>query len=231
LKNCGRLFRAYHDELGYVSRQGDFRELYLHEFRDSIRQLEAYKVRKDRTRRILAEAEKAAGRLKDGVPICSTERDYRPGNIIIQDTRIFLIEVDYPVLRPVYEDFAKFLNDLTTLFLGTPWFLLGYQAPRRLQKSFLTGYFGDGAPIDFISLFCAKNLCFRWYRALEALFAGRYRNQFFMPKALYERQIHRVFYREIMAQLRIARRWPEKAAPGTLSGAPELPPISGAGLR
>lgn len=211
LRNCGRFFRAYHEELGHLTWQTDFREKYLQEFRESMGLLKANGVRRGEAQEILAEVEKGVGRLKDGVPICSTEKDYRPGNIIIQRTRIFLIDVDPPISRPVYEDHAKFLNDLTTLFLGTPWFLFGHQAPLALRREFLAGYFGESIPIDLVSLFCAKNLCYRWHRALKSLLAGRYqRNRFLMPQALYRRQIDRFFYTEIMAQLQIVVKCPEK---------------------
>lgn len=207
LKNCGRFLRAYHEKLGQITWQTDYREPYLKELRESLRLLKANGVGSNKVQEILVESQKAAGRLEAGVPFCLTEKDYRHGNIIAQGSRIFLIEVNDPVHRPVYEDLAKFLNNLTTLYLGTPWFLLGQATPLILREEFLKGYFMGRIPVDFVSLFCAKHLCYRWYRALELSFPRRAkRSRFLMPWAIYRHRINRFFQRNILAQLEIARK-------------------------
>lgn len=175
LENCGRFLRAYHDRMGQVTWQADFSGEFLNQCAAYLKLLEDQGVGKAESQEILAGFERAAGKLKHGAPICLTVKDYNVRNIIVQGKRIFFIEVTEPRRKTIYDDVAGFLNSLTMLFWGTPWFFLGMTPPLHLRHRFLAGYFADTVPADLVSLFCAKNLLLRWHRALESLAVRKHR--------------------------------------------------------
>lgn len=169
LKNCGRFLRAYHERLAKITWQTEFYEEFLDQCTSYLGELESDGVSKSKREHILNGFERAAARLKHGVPICLTAKDYHVGNIIVREKQIYLIEATEPKRRTIYDDISKFLNSLTMLFWKTPRFFLGTVPPPTLGNRFLEGYGSDTITLDLVPFFCAKHLCHRWHRALESL--------------------------------------------------------------
>lgn len=208
LRNCGRFLHAYHEGMGQITWQTDF----VGEFRDRcsayLKDLEDDGIGKEERGEILAGFEQGAVRLRHGVPVCLTAKDYHVRNIIVQEKSIFFIDVTEPRGKTIYDDIATFLNSLTMLFWGKPGFFLGATASPMLGERFLKGYFNDAFPRELISLFCARSLCHRWHKALESLSARKPGITGAIGYIPLRHCINRFFHAQIMAHLHTALEHP-----------------------
>lgn len=207
LKNCGRFLRAYHESIGQITWGADFAEEFCNQCSAYLKDLEEDGVGKRERQQILAGFQTAAARLRHGVPMCVTAKEFNVGNIIVRDKRIFFIEANQPRRRAIYDDVASFLDSLTTLYWGTPWFLLGSVPPPTLADRFLEGYFNNTVPLDLVSLFCAKSLCRRWHRTLESLSMRLRRIAGCIGFVPLRHRINRFFYGQVMDHLHTALTW------------------------
>jgi hypothetical protein len=201
LKNCGRFLRAYHEHLGQITWQADFAGEFLNQCMAYRKLLENHGIGKAKIQHILSGFERGAGKLKRGVPICLTAKDYNVGNIIVREKQIFFIEATKPKRRSTYDDLAEFLNSLTMLFWKTPRFFLGTVPSPTLGNRFLEGYGAETTPLDLVSLFCAKNLCFLWQRALESLSMRKRGVTGVMGFVPIRYRINQFFYKNVMDHL------------------------------
>ncbi len=205
VQGCGRFLRCWHVAQGQPAAESDYRPSFLSECGRHLARLAEVGIEGRKTSRILEGFQAGAERLKGAVPTCLTSKDFNVRNIVVRKNRIFLVEVTEPRDKAVYEDLAAFLVSLTMLFWRTPWMILGVRPSPVLASGFLEGYFGGPAPLDRVSLFCAKNLCGRWHSALESLSARVGGRHACLGTAL-RSGINRFFYRQVMAHLETAQR-------------------------
>jgi len=208
LENCGRFLRAYHEGMGQITWDTDFSEEFWNQCLAYLKDLEDDGVGKEERLKILAGFEKGVSRVRQRVPTCLTVKDYQIRNIIVQENRTFFIDVTEPRKRTIYDNIATFLNSLTMLFWGTPWFFLGIVPPRILSDRFLEGYFANTIPLDLVSLFCAKSLCHRWHRALESLSVRKRGVTGIIGYIPLRHRINRFFHMQVMNHLQTALALP-----------------------
>jgi hypothetical protein len=206
LHDCGRFLRAYHERLGQLARQRDTASTFMHRCGVYLARLEQGGVDARTREHLRAGFEHAVLRLPTELPSCLTFDDYSVRNLLVRGRRFFLVEAPLPRQKLIYDDLACFLVSLTMVFWGTPWFLLGAVPPPALGRRFLEGYFADAAPDPLIALFCAKNLCFRWCRALDTLSGRTSRIAGALYSTLLPRHVNRVFFQHVMTHLQQATR-------------------------
>jgi hypothetical protein len=201
LENCGRFLRACHEHLGRVRIEEDFSEQFFNQCMSNLRLLEDDGIEKRKIDWMMTRFEKGALKLRAGVPVCESDYDYKSRNIIVRERQIFFIDVEERRKKAIYADLAKFLNGLTLLFKGTPWFLMGVAPPQRLSDRFLKGYFGDAIPFDIVGLFCAKTLCLRWHSFLRSLSKGRHGVTFSILSIPLRERINSLFFSKVRDHL------------------------------